>query len=157
MKLYRYFRHHKYGEPRPIEQIKKLNVPSVVIKDEADEYGEEMQQEIDIIQKAKDTIMKRKRTRGVKVLRRNQGMNQELLGTVIEEESIGDSEMNSALKTRDPRCLYTKFECETFLLSMVIESSIYDQISLLADSLHKIHSLIKMWIFKRRYQRLKSS
>ncbi len=157
MKLYRYFRHHKYGEARPIEQRKKLNLPSVVIKDEADEYGEEMQQEIDIIQKAKDTIMKRKRTRGVKVLRRNHGMNQELLGTVIEEESIGDSEMNSALKARDPRCLYTKFDCETFLLSKVIESSIYDQISFLADSLHKIHSLIKMWIFKRRYQRHKAS
>lgn len=71
MKLYRYFRHHKYGEPRPIEQRKKLNVPSVVIKDEVAEYGEEMQQEIDIIQKAKDTIMKRKRTKLVKVPRRN--------------------------------------------------------------------------------------
>ena len=40
--------------------------------------------------------------------RRNKGneLNEDL-GTVIEEESVADSEMNSAFKARDPRSLYS--------------------------------------------------
>jgi len=51
MKLYRYFRHVKYGEPRPVEE-KKIVVPPqydhkpIMIQENVTEYGEEMQQEI---------------------------------------------------------------------------------------------------------------
>jgi len=40
--------------------------------------------------------------------RRNKGneLNEDL-GTVIEEESVADSEMNSAFKARDPWSLYS--------------------------------------------------
>jgi hypothetical protein len=44
--------------------------------------------------------------------RRNRGNEfNEDLGTVIEEESVADSEMNSAFKARDPRSLYSQFDC----------------------------------------------
>jgi hypothetical protein len=49
MKLYRYFRHIKYGEPRPVEE-KKIIVVSptydskpILIQENLSEYGEEMQ------------------------------------------------------------------------------------------------------------------
>ncbi len=48
MKLYRYFRHVKCGEPRPVEE-KKIVVPAqydskpIIIQENITEYGEEMQ------------------------------------------------------------------------------------------------------------------
>ena len=48
MKLFRYFRHFKYGEPRPVEE-KKIFVPAqydnkqIIIQENITEYGEEMQ------------------------------------------------------------------------------------------------------------------
>lgn len=114
MKLYRYFRHIKYGEPRPVEEKKIIVVsPSydskpILIQENLSEYGEEMQQELNQLQLAKITIARRKRSRGARMPRRNKGneLNEDL-GTVIEEESVADSEMNSAFKTRDPRSLYS--------------------------------------------------
>ena len=66
--------------------------------------------------------------------RRNKGneLNEDL-GTVIEEESVADSEMNSAFKTRDPRSLYSQYECESHLQSKLLESVIYEQALILAD------------------------
>ncbi len=53
MKLYRYYRHHKYGEPRPLEDKKKAATPdktmSMLIKDDATDYGEEMLQELNLL------------------------------------------------------------------------------------------------------------
>jgi len=122
----------------------------MLIKDHTTDYGEEMLEELNLLEKAKITITRRKRSRGLKIPRRRNEFNQDL-GTVIEEESIPDSEMNSAFKSRDPRTLYTKFDCETYLLTKVIEACIYEQSLLLADSLVKVHSVLLMWIHKRRF------
>ncbi len=93
-----------------------------MILDKCSEYGEEMAQELDLLKQAKITISRRK-SRGIRLSKKNRrqsGLNEDL-GTVIEEDSIPESELNSALKYRDPRSVYTQRDCEQYLMTKILD------------------------------------
>eukprot|EP00347_Sterkiella_histriomuscorum_P007667 403348036 len=130
MKVFRLFRHKKYGEPLEQEEVK---VESNAL-DESNQFTEE---DINQIKKAR---------KGAK--RRGSQLNEQELITVMEdeEESVAESE-KSVIKNKD--------QLEQFLVEMIEGGMIYELILLHSDNVCRVKAFLQMVILRRKFKKLR--
>lgn len=130
MKVFRLFRHKKYGEP--IEPPKPVD--------------EENEEEHNYAQDVEDILKKNKKGKNTKG-----PLNTDELITVIEEESVVESDNGENPTVRSQQ------ECEDYIHDQVVHNLIYDYILLHADNVLRVKSFLLMVLHRRRYLKTKAS
>ena len=160
MKLYRYFRHKKYGEPLPVEET----IPKPDLKPSASDlippaethsdFDILTEEELDILRQAKITITRKLRGASTRlhIKRRGSQLNQDL-GTVIEEESMADSDILQRSQMKPKPEVFSHQE----QIEAMIEGELYLEVYMMAEKVMKVKAFLQMIIARRRYLRVKSA